>query len=133
MTKAEILERAKGIKETFNMEDGDFYIGCTIEELLPNKRTTKLLCVDCSWLNMMQSSIIPRRSLDEIVVNDRKAFNDIQIKMDGNELTFIKWVDMVDDDGDTHHCKIVSYAESSDDIFNPIDVSSIDWVIYVEL
>ena len=132
MNKKEILERAKAIKETFEMDDGDFFIGCVVEELLPNKRTTKLLCVDCSWLNMSQSAILPRRSLDEVVAPD-KAFDEVQLKKDGEDLTFVKWTDMVDDDGDTHHCKIVSYLETSEDIFNPIDVNSIDWVIYVEL
>ena len=129
MKKEEILKRMQNAAELH--QEGDFFIGCTIEEVLPNRLKTKLVCVDCSWLREWNGNtpIIKRNELDEIE-DDENSIN--VIKEDG-KLMFVKWVDMVDDDGDKHHCKIVTYADINNNIFCPITEDNYDYAIYIEL
>jgi len=128
MKKEQILKMAAKTAEDFN--EGDFFIGCTIEEILPNKNKTTLVCVDCSWLKPGQQAIVDRNDLDEI---EEKNFSSIKVDTDFNELVFTKWCDMVDEDGDTHHCKIESFAEVSDNTYQPVETDEIDWVVYIEI
>jgi hypothetical protein len=107
-----------------------FFIGCKVDEVLPNKNKSTLLCVDCSWLKEEgQRSIIDRNDLDEIVDVEYSAMKVVNFS---DEIVFTKWVNMVDEDGDVHHCKIESFATLSDNIYRPIE-EEVDWVVYIEL
>ena len=132
MTKAQILEKA--IKAKDENDVGDFFIGCTVDELLPNKNISKMVCVDCSWLRHQQKPIIDRNDLDEVLEDDKPA--PISIAIDGGDLIFTKWMNMMDEDGDIHHCKVITYCTMSDNIFDPIEdyeSGCLDYVIYVEV
>ena len=107
--------------------------GYSVGENNKNKTTT-LVCVDCSWLKSLgQQAIVDRNNLDEIEANDINS--EISVKLDKgfNDIIFTKWVDMVDEDGDIHHCKIESFAEIGDNIYHPIEEDEIDWVVYIEI
>ena len=113
-------------------EEGDFFIGSKLNEILPNGKTTTLICVDCSWLNTMMgfSPIISVEDLDAIE-ESVVSTDSIEMKRQLDELVFVKWMDMVDPDGDVHHCKIESYVELSTDVLHP--VADTDYVVYVEV
>ena len=134
MKKSEIIERAKNASKNF--ETGDFFIGCAVSEVLPNKNKTTLVCVDCSWLRQWNPNqvIIDRNDLDEIIEDDKEVLPSITI--DGSDIIFTKWLNMIDDDGDVHHCKIVTYCTLSTNIFNPIEdyeAGCLDYALYIEV
>ena len=132
MKKEQILERAALAAE--NYMEGDFFIGCKIDELLPNKNKTTLVCVDCSWLrDWGHKVIIDRNDLDEVEEDEISPEISIRVDKDFNGLVFTKWVDMVDEDGDVHHCKIESFVDVTDNIYRPIEEDSVDWVVYIEI
>ena len=132
MTKERILEAAAKAAE--NYVEGDFFIGCKVDELLPNKNKSRLVCVDCSWLrNYGHEVIIDRNDLDEVEGDGMSPEISIRVNNDFNEIVFTKWCDMVDEDGDVHHCKIESFAELTDNIYRPIEEDGLDWVVYIEL
>lgn len=133
MKKEQILEAAAKVAK--NYVDGDFFIGCKIDEVLPNnKNKTTLVCVDCSWLRPYgQKPIIDRNDLDEVEARDIASKISVRLDKGFNDIVFTKWVDMVDEDGDVHHCKIESFAELSDNIYHPIEDDEIDWAIYIEI
>ena len=132
MKKEKILEAAKA--KAKNYAEGDFFIGCKIEELLPNKNKSTLICVDCSWLRKFGCEpIIDRNDLDEVEVEEISPKITIKVDKNFNEIVFTKWVDMVDEDGDLHHCKIESSAELTDNIYRPIEEDGMDWAVYIEI
>lgn len=111
-------------------EEGDFFIGSKVDEVLPNGKTTTLICVDCSWLKGMNSPILDVDSLD-MIEEGVQTTDSIEMKRQLDELVFVKWVDMIDTDGDIHHCKVEMNVELSADIFHP--VADTDYVVYVEV
>ena len=135
MKNSEIIKAAidaeKDALAAKNYREGDFFIGSKVDEVLPNGKVSTLICVDCSWLKELdqQTAIIDRNDLDEVANNDYK---DPSIKIDIDYIILTKWMDMVDMDGDIHHCKVESYIELSTDIFHPVEDTS-EWVIYVEV
>ena len=132
MTNKWIIQKAIEAKNENDV--GDFFIGCVTDELLPNRNKSKLICVDCSWLKPQQNPIIDRNDLDEILEGDKPE--PIAIAIDGGDLIFTKWMNMMDEDGDIHHCKVVTYCSMGDNIFNPIEdyeSGCLDYVIYVEV
>jgi hypothetical protein len=126
----QILEKADLAAKDFT--EGDFYIGCKVDELLPNKNKSTLVCVDCSWLRDQQA-IVDRNDLDEIENGEKTPEISIRVEKDFSEIIFTKWVDMIDNDGDIHHCKIESFMETTDNIYRPFEADDIDWVVYIEL
>ena len=136
MKNEKILKAAiaaeKDAKASKNYREGDFFIGCTTDEILPNGKKSTLVCVDCSWLKRMdEKAILDGNELDPIEESVQTT-DSIKMKRDLDELTFTKWVDMIDTDGDRHHCKVVSYVDLSSDVFHPVEDTG-DWVIYVEV
>ena len=125
MKNEEILKMAAKVAE--NYEEGDFFIGCKIDEVLPNNKTTTLICVDCSWLKPQQKAIIDRNDLDEIGEEYKKPL----IKIDCDDFILTYWFDMVDMDGDIHHCKIESFIDTSGDPFDPVEGTS--YAVYIEV
>ena len=125
MKNEEILKMAAKVAE--NYEEGDFFIGCKIDEVLPNNKTTTLICVDCSWLKPQQESIIDRNDLDEIGDEYKKP----SIKIDCDDFILTYWFDMVDMDGDIHHCKIEAFIDTSGDPFDPVEGTS--YAVYIEV
>ena len=136
MKNNEILAAAKAAEKAALAvefyEEGDFFIGSKINEVLPNGKTTTLVCADCTWLKTMGfSPIISIDDLDEIEESTVQTTDSIEMKRQLDELVFVKWMDMVDMDGDIHHCKVESYVELSTDVFHP--VADTDCVVYVEV
>ena len=129
MTNEKIKEIAKQREQE---EIGDFFIGCTMVNPLPNGKTSSLICIDCSWLTPHgEKPILARNELD-LVEGGLNGEPSVNIQID--DIVFTKWCDMVDEDGDVHHCKIESFLNLSDDIFSPVEnADSADWVIYVEV
>ena len=125
MKNEQIIEIATKIAEKY--EEGDFFIGCKIDEVLPNGKTSTLVCVDCSWMKPQQYAIINRHDLDEIGEEYKKP----TIKIDGEDFILTRWMDMLDMDGDIHHCKVESFIDTSDDPFNPVEGTS--YAVYVEI
>ena len=125
MKNEQIIKMAEEVAK--NYEEGDFFIGCKVDEILPNNKTTTLICVDCSWLKPQQEAIIDHNDLDGI----DDGYNNPSIKIDIDDITITKWLDMVDSDGDVHHCKIESFITMSNNPFDPIEGT--DWVVYIEL
>ena len=125
MKNEEILKMAAKVAE--NYEEGDFFIGCKIDEVLPNNKTTTLICVDCSWLKPQQEAIIDHNDLDEIGEEYKKP----SIKIDCDDFILTYWFDMVDMDGDIHHCKIESFIVTSGDPFAPVEGTS--YAVYIEV
>ena len=125
MKKEEILKLAEEAAKKYR--EGDFFIGCKVDEVLPNNKTTTLICVDCSWLKPHQEAIIDRNDLDEVGEEYKKP----TIKIDCEDFILTYWFDMVDMDGDVHHCKVESYIDTSEDPFNPIEGTS--YVVYIEV
>ena len=129
MKNEKILEIAAKVAENF--KDECFFIGCRVDEVLPNDKISTLVCVDCSWLKELghESPIIDRNDLDE--VEDGGGYKDPSIKIDLEDIILTKWMDMIDADGDIHHCKVESFITMSDNPFNPVEGT--DWVVYVEV
>lgn len=125
MKNEKIIEMAAKAAE--NYREGDFYIGCKVDEVLPNNKTTTLICVDCSWLKPQQEVIIDRNDLDEIGEEYKKP----TIKIDCDDFILTYWFDMVDMDGDIHHCKIESFIDTSGDPFDPVEGTS--YAVYIEV
>lgn len=126
MKNEKILRKAAEAAE--NYVEGDFFIGSKVDEVLPNGKVSTLVCVDCSWLKPQQTPIIDRNDLDEIGGQDYKKPS---IKIDCDDFILTYWFDMIDMDGDIHHCKIESFIDTSGDPFDPVEDT--DWVIYIEL
>ena len=128
MKNNEIIKAAEEAAK--NYEDDIFFIGYKLNEVLPNGKTTTLICVDCSWLKELgnQSPIIDRNDLDEISGEKYKAPS---IKIDDEDIILTRWMDMVDMDGDIHHCKVESFITTSDNPFDPVEGT--DWVVYIEV
>ena len=126
MKNEKILKLAEEAAKKLGLDNGDFFIGSKVDEVLPNGKVSTLICVDCSWLKPRQEAIIDHNGLDGI--NDGYIPS---IKIDIDDITITKWLDMVDSDGDVHHCKIESFVTMSDNPFDPIDGT--DWVVYIEL
>ena len=124
MKNEEILKMAAKVAE--NYEEGDFFIGCKVDEVLPNGKVSTLICVDCSWLKPHQKAIIDRNDLDEVGEEYKKP----TIKIDYEDFILTYWFDVVDD-GDVHHCKVESYIDTSEDPFNPVEGTS--YVVYIEV
>ena len=112
-----------------NYEDEIFFIGCKVDEVLPNNKISTLVCVDCSWLKEIghESPIIDRIDLDEVGEEYKKP----TIKIDCEDFILTRWMDMVDADGDVHHCKIESFIDTSEDPFDPVERTS--YAVYVEI
>lgn len=129
MKNEKIIKIAAKVAEKLGLDpDGDFFIGCKVDEILPNGKKSILVCVDCSWLrDRGQTAIIDRNDLDEIGEECKKP----TIKIDDGDFIITYWFDMVDMDGDIHHCKIESFIDTSGDPFDPIVETS--WVVYVEV
>ena len=125
MKNEQIIKMAEEVAK--NYEEGDFFIGCKVDEILPNGKVSTLICVDCSWLKPRQEAIIDHNDLDGI----DDGYNNPSIKIDIDDITITKWLDMVDSDGDVHHCKIESFITVSNNPFDPIEGT--DWVVYIEL
>lgn len=125
MKNEKIIEMAAKAAE--NYREGDFFIGCKVDEVLPNGKTSTLVCVDCSWMKPQQSAIIDRNDLDEIGEEYKKP----SIKIDYDDFILTYWFDMVDMDGDIHHCKIESFIDTSGDPFDPVEGTS--YAVYVEV
>ena len=132
MTDAQILKEALIRKEQFR--EGDFFIGSVVDEVLPNGKVSKLVCVDADWLSRSgQKPILSKYDLDEVeTIRDTKSSNSMQIT-DYETITLVKWRDLIDNDGDFHHCKVVTYITIEDDAFKPINEDGIDTVIFVEV
>ena len=131
MKNEKILEIAAEVAK--NYEEDDFFIGCKVDEVLPNNKVSTLVCVDCSWLKRIgEKPILEVDGLDAIEESAVQTTDSIEMKRELDELTFTKWVDMVDIDGDVHHCKVESYVELSIDVFHPVKDTG-DWVVYVEV
>ena len=126
MKNEKILKLAEEAAKKLGLDDGDFFIGSKVDEVLPNGKVSTLICVDCSWLKPRQEAIIDHNDLDGI---DDGYIPSIKIDID--DITITKWLDMVDSDGDVHHCKIESFVTMSDNPFDPIDGT--DWAVYIEL
>ena len=130
MKNEQILKLAEEAAKKLGLDpDGDFFIGSKVDEVLPNGKVSTLVCVDCSWLlrDQGQTAILDHKDLDEI--ND--VYKNPSIKIDIEDIVLTKWVDMVDVDGDVHHCKVESFITMADDSFNPVEGT--DWVVYIEL
>ena len=126
MKKEEILKLAEEAAKKYR--EGDFFIGCKVDEVLPNGKISTLVCVDCSWLrNHSQKPIVNSNDLDEV----EDDYKDPSIKIDLEDIILTKWMDMIDTDGDIHHCKVESFITMSEDPFNPVEGT--DWVLYIEL
>ena len=125
MKKEEILKLAEEAAKKYR--EGDFFIGCKVDEVLPNNKTTTLICVDCTWLKPWQTAIIDGNDLDEIGEEYKKPI----IKIDCEDFILTRWMDMIDSDGDVHHCKVESYIDTSEDPFNPVEGTS--YAVYVEV
>ena len=126
MKNEKILKLAEEAAKKLGLDNGDFFIGSKVDEVLPNGKVSTLICVDCSWLKPRQEAIIDHNDLDGI---DDGYIPSIKIDID--DITITKWLDMVDSDGDVHHCKIESFVTISDNPFDPIDGT--DWAVYIEL
>ena len=126
MKNEKILKLAEEAAKKLGLDNGDFFIGSKVDEVLPNGKVSTLICVDCSWLKPRQEAIIDHNDLDGI---DDGYIPSIKIDID--DITITKWLDMVDSDGDVHHCKIESFVTMSDNPFDPIEGT--DWVVYIEL
>ena len=127
MKNNEILKLAEDISASKNRE-GEFFIGCKVDEVLPNGKISTLVCVDCSWLKPCQKPIIDHNDLDEI----DDGYKDPSIKIDIEDIILTRWMDAVDMDGDIHHCKVESFITISEgDLFNPVEGT--DWALYIEL
>lgn len=124
MKNNEILKLAEAAK---NYREGDFFIGCKVDEVLPNGRVSTLICVDCSWMKPHQNAIIDHNDLDEIGEEYKKP----SIKIDCDDFILTYWFDMVDMDGDIHHCKIESFIDTSGDPFDPVEGTS--YAVYIEV
>lgn len=128
MKNEKIIEKAEAILSSKNSDQQkDFFIGCKLDEVLPNGKTTTLICVDCTWLKPWQTAIIDGKDLDEI----EDGYKNPSIKIDIDDIVLTKWFDAVDSDGDIHHCKVESFITMSEDPFNPVDGT--DWALYIEL
>ena len=126
MKNEKILKLAEDISASKNFDQQkDFYIGCKVDEVLPNGKTSTLVCVDCSWLK--QKPIINHDDLDEIDDGYKKP----TIKIDGEDFILTRWMDMIDSNGDIHHCKVESFVDTSEDPFNPVERTS--YAVYVEV
>lgn len=125
MKNEEIIKAAEKVAK--NYEEGNFFIGCKVDEILPNNKTTTLICVDCSWLKPQQKAIIDRNDLDEVGDEYKKPI----IKIDCDDFILTYWFDMVDMDGDIHHCKIESFIDTSGDPFDPVEGTS--YAVYIEV
>ena len=125
MKNEKILEIAAEVAK--NYREGDFFVGCKVDEALPNGKVSTLVCVDCSWLKPRQESIIDHNDLDKI----DDGYKNPSIKIDLDDIILTKWFDAVDSDGDIHHCKVESFITMSEDPFNPVEGT--DWVVYVEV
>ena len=81
MKNNEILKLAEEVAE--NYAEDDFFIGCKVDEVLPNKKVSTLICVDCSWLKELghQTAIIDHIDLDEVDEEYKKP----TIKIDGED------------------------------------------------
>lgn len=128
MKNEKIIEKAEAILASKNSDQQkDFFIGCKVDEVLPNGKTTTLICVDCTWLKPWQTAIIDGNDLDEIGEEYKKP----TIKIDCEDFILTRWMDMIDSDGDVHHCKVESYIDTSEDPFNPVEGTS--YAVYVEV
>ena len=127
MKNEKIVEMAARIAE--NYREGDFFIGCKVDEVLPNNKTTTLICVDCSWLKLQQEAIIDCNDLDEI--GEEYENENPSISIDCGDIILTYWFDMVDMDGDIHHCKIETFIDISGDPFDPVEGTS--YAVYVEV
>lgn len=126
MKNNEIMKLAE--ESAKNYREGDFFIGCKVDEVLPNGKISTLVCVDCSWLrNHGQKPIVNSNDLDEV----EDDYKDPSIKIDLEDIILTKWMDMIDTDGDIHHCKVESFITMSEDPFNPVEGT--DWSLYIEL
>ena len=123
MKNNEILKLVEAAAKKYR--EGDFFIGCKVDEVLPNEHISTLVCVDCSWLKTRQSTIVDRNDLD--IINDVEP----SIKIDIEDIILTYWFDAVDSDGDIHHCKLESFITMSEDPFNPVEGT--DWALYIEL
>ena len=128
MKNNEIIKAAEDRAK--NYEDEIFFIGSKVDEVLPNGKISTLICVDCSWLKEIghESPIIDRNDLDEI---SGEKYKSPSIKIDEEDFILTRWFDMIDSDGDVHHCKIESFITTSDNPFDPVEGT--DWVVYVEV
>ena len=130
MKNNEIVKVAAEVAK--NYAEDDFFIGCKVDEALPNNKKSTLICVDCTWLKRIGNKpILDINDLDQIEESVQTT-DSIEMKRELDELVFTKWVDMIDDDGDVHHCKVVSYIELSIDVFHPVEDTG-DLVVYVEV
>lgn len=125
MKNEQILKLAEEAAKKYR--EGDFFIGSKVDEVLPNEKVSTLICVDCSWFRPQQNAIIDRNDLDEVGEEYKKP----TIKIDCEDFILTRWMDMVDMDGDIHHCKVESFIDTSEDPFNPVEGTS--WVVYVEV
>ena len=125
MKKEEILKLAE--EEAKKYHEGDFFIGCKVDEILPNERVSTLVCVDCSWFRPQHKPIIDHNDLDEIGEEYKKP----TIKIDCEDFILTRWMDMIDADGDIHHCKVESFIDTSEDPFNPVEGTS--YAVYIEV
>ena len=125
MKNNEIIEMAAKVAEKYR--EGDFFIGCKVDEVLPNGKVSTLVCVDCSWMRSQQEAIIDRNDLDEIGEEYKKP----SIEIDCEDFILTYWFDMIDMDGDIHHCKVESFIDTSEDPFNPVERTS--YAVYVEV
>ena len=128
MKNEQILKLAEEAAKTY--EEDIFFIGSKVDEVLPNNKVSTLVCVDCSWLKELshQTTIIDRNDLDEI---SGEKYKKPTIKIDGEDIILTRWMDMVDMDGDIHHCKVESFITTSDNPFDPVEGT--DWVVYIEV
>ena len=124
MKNEQIIKMAEEVAK--NYEEGDFFIGSKVDEVLPNDKVSTLVCVDCSWLEG-QTAILDHNDLDEI----DDVHKNPSIKIDIEDIIITKWIDAVDSDGDIHHCKIESFITMDDNPFNPVEGT--DWVVYIEV
>ena len=125
MKNNEIIKAAAEVAK--NYREGDFFIGCKVDEVLPNGRVSTLICVDCSWMKPHQNAIIDHNDLDEIGEEYKKP----SIEIDCEDFILTYWLDMVDMDGDIHHCKVESFIDTNEDPFNPVKRTS--YAVYVEV
>ena len=126
MKNEQILKLAEEAAK--NYCEGDFFIGSKVDEVLPNGKISTLVCVDCSWLrNHNQKPIVNSNDLDEV----EDDYKDPSIKIDLEDIILTKWMDMIDTDGDIHHCKVESFITMSENPFDPVEGT--DWALYIEL
>lgn len=125
----EIIKAAEEAAKKLGLDDGDFFIGSKVDEVLPNGKVSTLICVDCSWLKELghQTAIIDHNDLDEVGEEYKKP----TIKIDGEDFILTRWFDVVDMDGDIHHCKVETFITTTDNPFDPVEGT--DWVVYVEV